>query len=97
MLQCYPNTTRLTYVHIVVISYTKERRKLIMNEVERFQQLKSKVDAYNASVIENEVKKKNAEDELAKLQEDLKIWLYPIFVILLHPKSNDMRYRRTKK
>ena len=27
----------------------------------------------------------------------LKIWLYPIFVILLHPKSNDMRYRRTKK
>lgn len=43
-----------------------------MNEVERFQQLKSKVDAYNASVIENEVKKKNAEDELAKLQEDLK-------------------------
>ena len=27
----------------------------------------------------------------------LKIWLYPIFVLLLHPKSNDMRYRRTKK
>ena len=26
-----------------------------------------------------------------------KIWLYPIFVLLLHPKSNDMRYRRTKK
>jgi len=23
----------------------------------------------------------------------LKIWLYPIFVLLLHPKSNDMRYR----
>ena len=23
----------------------------------------------------------------------LKIWLYPIFVLLLHPKTNDMRYR----
>lgn len=43
-----------------------------MNDVERFQQLKNKIDAYNASVIENEVKKKNAEEELAKLNEDLK-------------------------
>lgn len=23
----------------------------------------------------------------------LKIWLYPIFVLFLHPKTNDMRYR----
>ena len=47
-----------------------------MNDVERFQQLKTKVDAYNASVIENEVKKKNAEEELAKLNEDLKVLGY---------------------
>lgn len=43
-----------------------------MNEVERFQQLKSKVDSYNASIIEAEVKKKNAEEELNKLLSDLK-------------------------
>ena len=27
----------------------------------------------------------------------LKIWLYPIFVLILRQKTNDMRYRRTKK
>lgn len=43
-----------------------------MNEVERFQQLKTKVDSYNASIIEAEVKKKNAEEELNKLLSDLK-------------------------
>lgn len=43
-----------------------------MNEVERFQELKSKVDSYNAKMIENEVKQKNAQEELDKLQEDLK-------------------------
>lgn len=43
-----------------------------LNEVERFQKLKEKVDEYNAKIIENEVKKKNAEEELQKLQEDLK-------------------------
>lgn len=43
-----------------------------MNEVERFQELKTKVDNYNAKVIENEVKLKNAQEELTKLQADLK-------------------------
>ena len=43
-----------------------------MNDVERFQELKTKVDAYNAKVIENEVKLKNAQEELTKLQADLK-------------------------
>ena len=43
-----------------------------MNDLERFQQLKQKVDEYNANVIELEVKKKNAEEELSKLTEDLK-------------------------
>lgn len=42
------------------------------NELERFQTLKQKVDSYNASVIENEVKQKNAQEELTKLTEDLK-------------------------
>lgn len=43
-----------------------------MNEVERFQQLKTKVDSYNSSIIEAEIKKKNAEEELTKLLSDLK-------------------------
>lgn len=43
-----------------------------MNDVERFQALKTKVDNYNAKVIENEVKLKNAQEELTKLQADLK-------------------------
>lgn len=43
-----------------------------MNDVERFQQLKTKVDNYNAKVIENEVKLKNAQEEVTKLTEDLK-------------------------
>lgn len=43
-----------------------------MNDVERFQELKNKVDSYNSLVIEKEVKKKNAEEELNKLLEDLK-------------------------
>lgn len=43
-----------------------------MDDVKRFQELKNKVDSYNASIIENEVKKKNAEEELQKLTEDLK-------------------------
>lgn len=47
-----------------------------MNDVERFQQLKTKVDAYNAKVIENEVKAKNAQEELDKLYEDLKVLGY---------------------
>lgn len=47
-----------------------------MNDVERFQTLKSKIDSYNASVIEKEVKKKNAEEELNKLLEDLKVLGY---------------------
>ena len=47
-----------------------------MNDVERFQQLKNKIDSYNASVIEKEVKKKNAEEELNKLLEDLKVLGY---------------------
>lgn len=42
-----------------------------MSEVERFQQLKTKVDSYNASIIEAEVKKKNAEEEMNKLLSDL--------------------------
>ena len=46
------------------------------NDVERFQTLKSKIDSYNASVIEKEVKKKNAEEELNKLLEDLKVLGY---------------------
>lgn len=47
-----------------------------MNDVERFQMLKTKVDNYNAKVIENEVKLKNAQEELAKLTEDLKTMGY---------------------
>ena len=47
-----------------------------MNEVERFQTLKQKVDSYNQSIIEAEVKKKNAEEELQKLLEDLKAMGY---------------------
>ena len=47
-----------------------------MNDLERFQQLKQKVDEYNANVIELEVKKKNAEEELSKLTEDLKTLRY---------------------
>ena len=47
-----------------------------MNELERFQDLKSKVDSYNQSIIEAEVKKKNAEEELNKLMEDLKTMGY---------------------
>lgn len=47
-----------------------------MNDVERFQQLKTKVDTYNAKVIENEVKAKNAQEELDKLYEDLKVLGY---------------------
>lgn len=43
-----------------------------MNDVERFQSLKEKVDSYNAKMIENEVKQKNAQEELDKLNEDLK-------------------------
>ena len=43
-----------------------------MNELERFQALKTKVDTYNAKMIENEVKLKNAQEELDKLNEDLK-------------------------
>lgn len=43
-----------------------------MHEVERFQQLKTKVDSYNSSIIEAEIKKKNAEEELTKLLSDLK-------------------------
>lgn len=43
-----------------------------MNEVERFQKLKQQVDSYNASIIENEIKQKNAQEELNKLNEDLK-------------------------
>lgn len=43
-----------------------------MNDLERFQTLKNKVDSYNQSIIEAEVKKKNAEEELNKLLEDLK-------------------------
>lgn len=43
-----------------------------MTELERYQQLKSKVDTYNAKVIELEVKQKNAQEEHDKLLEDLK-------------------------
>ena len=43
-----------------------------MNDLERFQALKTKVDTYNAKMIENEVKLKNAQEELDKLNEDLK-------------------------
>lgn len=43
-----------------------------MSDVDRFTELKSKVDSYNQLVIEKEVKKKNAEEELSKLLEDLK-------------------------
>lgn len=43
-----------------------------MTDIERFQNLKEKVDSYNASIIEAEVKKKNAEEELSKLLEDIK-------------------------
>ena len=44
----------------------------MQDEVTRFQAIKQKVDEYNAKVIENEVKQKNAEEELTKLMEDLK-------------------------
>lgn len=47
-----------------------------MNDLERFQTLKNKVDSYNQSIIEAEVKKKNAEEELSKLMEDLKTMGY---------------------
>ena len=44
----------------------------MQDELTRFQNIKSKVDEYNAKIIENEVKQKNAEEELTKLQEDLR-------------------------
>lgn len=47
-----------------------------MNDLERFQTLKNKVDSYNQSIIEAEVKKKNAEEELSKMMEDLKTMGY---------------------
>lgn len=43
-----------------------------MNELERFNNLKQKIDVYNAQVIELEVKKKNAQEEYDKLLSDLK-------------------------
>lgn len=47
-----------------------------MSEAERYQQIKSKVDSYNARVIELEVKQKNAQEELDKCNEDLKVMGY---------------------